>query len=118
MAKKLSRKAKRNIELLITISIVLVSIIFWDSMIIYPIKFSVIIFHEISHGIFSIITGGKVVEIQIYSNLSGSCISVGGVEFLIASAGYLGSLVFGSLLFLSAIIIKIVCGPIQLLPLF
>ena len=102
MAKKLTRKAKRNIELLIIISIVLVSIIFWNSIIIYPIKFSVILFHEISHGIFSILTGGKIVEIQIYSNLSGSCISIGGVEFLIASAGYLGSLVFGSVLFLSA----------------
>jgi hypothetical protein len=102
MAKKLTRKAKRNIELLIIISIVLVSIIFWNSFIIYPIKFSVILFHEISHGIISILTGGKIAEIQIYSNLSGSCITVGGVEFLIASAGYLGSLIFGSVLFLSA----------------
>jgi len=102
MAKKLTKKAKRQLEISIILFIVIVSIVFWNSIIIYPIKFSVILFHEISHGIFSIITGGKIVEIQIYSNLSGVCISTGGVSFLIASAGYLGSLVFGSILFLAA----------------
>ncbi|MBL1211788.1 MAG: M50 family metallopeptidase [Ignavibacteriae bacterium] len=106
MSKKISRKAKQKLEITVIITIVLLTILFWNSIFIYPIKFSVILFHEISHGIFTIITGGKIIEMKIYSNLSGSCESIGGVPFLIASAGYLGSLVFGWFLFTSAYNLK------------
>ena len=106
MSKRLSKRAKKRLEVAILITISIISILFWNSIVIYPIKFSVILFHEISHGIFTIITGGRIEEIKIYSNLSGACISIGGVPFLIASAGYLGSLVFGFLLFTSAYNLK------------
>lgn len=82
--------------------IVITTIILWDSIIIYPVKLFVVLLHEISHGIMAVISGGKIISIQISENLGGQCITSGGVSFLVASAGYLGSLLFGSAIFISS----------------
>jgi hypothetical protein len=106
------KKKKTNIkhqlnELLVIIGIVIFSIIFWDSYFIYPIKFFVIILHEISHAIATIVTGGVVKSILISFDLGGVTQTNGGNSIIIASAGYLGSLVIGAFLFVSAYDIKI-----------
>lgn len=102
MKKKLSKKDKQKLELAIIAAIVLFTIIFWDSIIFYPIKLFVVLLHEISHGIMSVFTGGRIVSIQVTENLGGQCLTNGGDTFMVASAGYLGSLVFGSALFISS----------------
>jgi len=61
----------------------------------------VILLHEISHGIAAIISSGKSTEINIDLNLGGKCITEGGNSFLIVSSGYLGSFLFGSIIFYS-----------------
>ncbi len=86
-------------KILITI-IVLLSILFWNSAIIYPIKLFVVLLHEISHGLIAILTGGKVESIEINYHLGGSCSINGGNHIFIAFAGYLGSLIWGALLFM------------------
>ena len=108
----MSKKKKEIIskqlnEVFIILAITLFSIIFWDSFFIYPIKIFVVVLHEISHAIAAIVSGGTVKSISISSYLGGITKTNGGNSLVIASAGYLGSLVIGALLFISAYNIKI-----------
>lgn len=57
--------------------------------------------HEISHGLAAIFSGGRVISINIDLHLGGATSIEGGNAFIIASAGYLGSLLWGALLFIS-----------------
>jgi hypothetical protein len=75
----------------------------WNSWLIYPLKILVVFFHELSHGLAAILTGGRIVQIRLMANEGGLCVTAGGSRFLTLSAGYLGSLVFGgAILLLSA----------------
>jgi hypothetical protein len=99
----ITKKQNQLRELIILIVITIASIILWETPVIYPIKIMVILFHEISHGIAAILTGGKVIELNIALDLSGICKIEDGNSFIIASSGYLGSLLFGMLLFYSSL---------------
>ncbi len=74
----------------------------WDTVVIYPLRLLVVFFHEMSHGLAAIATGGRVIEIQIVAAEGGLCITQGGSRFLILSAGYLGSMVWGGIILLLA----------------
>ncbi len=89
-------------EFFILLSIAVISILIWDTLLIYPIKLLVVTLHEISHALVTIFTGGSVIKMVVTPQLSGGVTSEGGNNFLIASAGYLGSLIFGTFIFLSA----------------
>lgn len=65
----------------------------------YPIKLFTVLLHEYSHAIVAVATGGKVVELTVSPDLTGHVKSVGGSRFLTLTAGYLGSLIFGALIF-------------------
>jgi hypothetical protein len=52
-------------------------------------------FHEISHGIAAILTGGKVLRIQLFANGAGLCTTQGGIGFVISFAGYAGATFWG-----------------------
>jgi len=86
----------------IPILLFILSIYFWDSFLVYPIKILTVFFHELSHGLAAILTGGSIAKIEIMANEAGVCWTTGGNRFIILSAGYLGSLLWGSLLFLAA----------------
>ena len=58
-------------------------------------------FHELSHGLAALVTGGRIHSIELNLNGSGFCITSGGVEFLVLFSGYAGSAVWGSLIYLS-----------------
>jgi len=92
----------KEIELGIIITITLLTIIFWENIVFYPIKLFVVMFHEISHGLATVFTGGKINFIQFNSKLGGLCSASGGNKFIIASSGYIGSLIVGILLFIFA----------------
>lgn len=104
---KLNKSQKKYIELTIISVVTFTAFILWDSLLIYPIKLFVVLLHEISHGIAAIITGGNVVSLKINLELGGECVVENGNKFVVASAGYLGSLLFGSLLFISGYNYKI-----------
>ena len=74
----------------------------WSTWLVYPLKILVVFFHELSHGLAAILTGGSIVEIQLQKEQGGVCITQGGNRFLILSAGYLGSLLFGGAILLLA----------------
>lgn len=86
------------------LGLILLAILFlWNSWLVYPLKVLVVFFHELSHGLAAILTGGSIVEIQLQKEQGGVCITQGGSRFVILTAGYLGSLIFGgSVLLLSA----------------
>ena len=75
-----------------------VAMVFWNSVLIYPIKLFVVILHEFSHGLAAVLTGGEIVKIEINERVGGVCWTRGGSRFLVASAGYLGSIVWGGLI--------------------
>lgn len=83
--------------------ITLAAAVFWDTALLFPLRTLVVFFHEISHGIAALLTGGSIVEIQITPGRGGLCITTGGWPFVILSAGYVGSMMCGgTLLVLSA----------------
>ena len=71
----------------------------WDTPLVYPIKIFVVMLHELGHALAALLTGGQVVGIQIYPEEGGVTFTRGGWPFVILSAGYLGSLLAGSVLF-------------------
>ncbi len=101
MSKKLglSKRSSKYGELVIILSIVAFSFFLWDTFFIYPIKLFVVMWHEISHGLAAIATGGRVAAIEFSLELGGKCSTEGGIPLIVASSGYLGSLLIGTALF-------------------
>lgn len=75
----------------------------WYTPFIYPVKLFVVLLHEIGHAAVALATGGEVVQIAITPAEGGLCECPGGSAFLTLSAGYLGSLFWGALLFAGAV---------------
>lgn len=80
----------------------LMTIIFWNSVIFYPVKLFVVLLHEISHGLAAILTGGRISQIVIDQQLGGVCYTLGGIHFFILCAGYLGSMLWGGIILIIA----------------
>ena len=68
----------------------------------YPLKIFVVFMHEVSHGLAAYLTGGSIVEIEINPQQGGHALTKGGNRFLILTAGYLGSLIWGGIILLMA----------------
>ena len=60
-----------------------------------PFTWIMVFFHEISHALITLLTGGSVQKISIHITGSGICYSTGGIRFLILQAGYLGAIFWG-----------------------
>lgn len=97
---------KNTKQLLILIGMFIIAIALWDTIVIYPIKIFVVMLHEISHGLMAELMGGDIIKIEINHMIGGSCTSTRPPgfwpSFMIASAGYLGSLIWGVIIFLTA----------------
>ncbi|MDP7591143.1 MAG: M50 family metallopeptidase [Litorilituus sp.] len=52
-------------------------------------------FHEISHGMAALLTGGKVLRIQLFANGAGLCTTQGGSNLIISFFGYAGATFWG-----------------------
>lgn len=61
-----------------------------------PLEILVVFFHESAHALMTLVTGGKVVAMQVTVERGGEVLSAGGNRFLTLSAGYLGSLLIGA----------------------
>ena len=64
-----------------------------------PFKWLESYFHEISHGLTALITGGSIIQIQLFPNGAGLCTTRGGSAFFISLMGYGGAILWGSLIF-------------------
>jgi len=86
--------------LLLLLGIYVVVAVLWHTPWVLPLKLIVVLFHEMSHGIAAVLTGGRIQEMQVDWNEGGHCVTAGGSAFFVVSAGYLGSLLFGAALLL------------------
>src|SRR6185369_16138890 len=69
--------------------------LFWPSIWVYPLKIFVVFLHELSHALAGIATGGTVQRIVLDPYEGGATYVNGGNAFILLSAGYLGSLLWG-----------------------
>jgi hypothetical protein len=93
-------------QILILSGFFIASVILWNNIIIYPIKLFVVMLHEMSHCLTAVLLGGQIQEIQIDHRIGGYCRTISPqtffTHFFIASAGYLGSLIWGGLILIVA----------------
>lgn len=75
----------------------------WQTPVIIPLKILIVFLHEISHALAVSLTGGEVVSISLSPQQGGLTRARGGNVFIILSAGYVGSLLIGVLVFLIAL---------------
>ena len=74
----------------------------WVPILHTPFSWMETFFHEISHGLAALLTGGDVRAMRLELNGSGLCTVRGGVLFIIAFAGYAGAALWGGLIYLIA----------------
>ena len=87
----------------IPLVLAITALFFWNSILLLPIKLMTVFFHELSHGLAAILTGGQIIRIELNLNQGGVCYHQGGWFMIVASAGYLGSLLWGSGIFLASL---------------
>ncbi|MBS0616568.1 MAG: M50 family metallopeptidase [Spirochaetes bacterium] len=72
-------------------------IFFWQSPLLKPFKLFVVFLHETSHALATLLTGGQLAAIAIEWDESGATYAASGkgIFFIIAIAGYIGSILWG-----------------------
>ncbi len=88
---------------LILFSVIIAIFFLWSTPALYPLKLLIVFFHESSHALMTIATGGQVIELEIDRMQGGHVISAGGNRFITLTAGYLGSLIWGVVIYLLAV---------------
>lgn len=75
-------------------------VFFWQSPFLKPFKLFVVFLHEISHALATMLTGGELAAISIDWDESGATYAASGrgIFFIIAIAGYIGSILWGYLM--------------------
>jgi hypothetical protein len=86
-----------------TLLIVAGVFLLWNTPVMIPLKILIVFFHELSHGLAAVLTGGSIESISISPQQGGLTTTRGGWGGVITSAGYLGSLLIGVGLFLAAL---------------
>lgn len=70
----------------------------WGAPALAPLSIAVVFAHECSHALAAVLTGGRVLGIEIGIDEGGGTWTEGGWPLLVLNAGYLGSLASGLLL--------------------
>ncbi|CAF9941314.1 MAG: hypothetical protein HETSPECPRED_003049 [Heterodermia speciosa] len=100
--RSLSVNSTQKVTLGIIVAYVVLIALLWNIPyirgVLYPFKMLVIAFHEFSHAITSLLTGGKVESISLDPREGGVTKMRGGVSAITLPAGYLGSSLIGALL--------------------
>ena len=100
--RSLSVNSTQKVTLGIIVAYVVIIALLWNIPyvrgILYPFKMLVIAFHEFSHAITSLLTGGKVESISLDPREGGVTKMRGGISAITLPAGYLGSSLIGALL--------------------
>ena len=75
----------------------------WQTPVALPLKLLVVLFHELAHGLAAVVTGGSIESLTVTPDQGGLAVTRGGSRFVILTAGYLGSLVIGLVVFAAAL---------------
>ena len=78
------------------------AVLLWWSPVMLPFRLFVTMVHELGHALAALLTGGEVLGIVIRLDGSGVTLVRGGSLLVVASAGYVGSSLFGAGLLLLA----------------
>ena len=104
-----SPAAERRRTLLIAALAVGLVAIAWNvpalSFALYPLRLFVTFVHESGHGLATIATGGTFHRLVVHGDGSGFATTSGGARALILPAGYVGTALFGAILFLLTIMV-------------
>ena len=90
------RRYGRVVELVLLIGVVF---FFWEGQVFTPLRLLVVFFHESSHALVAWLTGGQVREMVVNAREGGHVLAAGGNRFLTLNAGYIGSLLWGVLIY-------------------
>ena len=99
-------KTNRYLPLLLIFAFVIVTWFAWNTPFIYPIKLFTVTMHETGHALAAAVQGGKAVKFAVNLQQGGITqyqipeTTPGWKIFIIASAGYLGSIIIGAILLL------------------
>ncbi|CAN5797798.1 hypothetical protein BH23GEM9_BH23GEM9_16170 [soil metagenome] len=89
-------RRRRQTELLLGVGAFYVALwLLWWTPVVFPLRIFVVLLHEVSHAIAAVATGGSVERIVLHANEGGATYVRGGSPFIMLSAGYLGSLLWG-----------------------
>lgn len=92
----------RHREVLLVLGLALTTIIAWRlpvvGWLLYPFQVYGTFVHELSHGVAAVLTGGSFRRFVVNPDLSGTALSAGGIGWIVTSAGYIGSAIFGGIL--------------------
>ena len=96
---------KNNILLLVGLLAIYIALKYipYGDTILYPINLIVTFLHEFGHSFFAVITGWRVISIEINANGSGLATTAGGIYSIILMGGYIGSAIFGNILLYTSI---------------
>lgn len=79
---------------------VLVALALSKSRLGWPLKWAETFYHEMSHGLVCLLTGGKVRRIELEFNGAGCCTTSGGWRVPTLLAGYMGAALWGGALYM------------------
>lgn len=88
-------KAKTFLTGLIFFTSLLVFYFFFNHWLLYPLRMLVVFLHESSHAIAGFITGATILEFEMHPNEGGHVVMQGGINWITAMSGYIGSLAWG-----------------------
>lgn len=66
----------------------------------WPLRWAETFYHEVSHGLVAMLTGGKVVKLELHWRGSGACTIEGGSRLFVLLTGYMGASAWGAALFI------------------
>ena len=95
-------EVKASFRLLVLASLLTLALWFipFASVITYPIRLFVTLIHESGHALAALATFGDVHRVALGWNGNGVTLFVGGSKLIVASAGYLSTILYGSALLL------------------
>jgi hypothetical protein len=88
----------RNARVWWLVAFAALSVVFWRSPVLFPLRAFVVLVHETGHAVTALLTGASVDHLVVRPDESGEVLYRGGWPVLIASAGYVGTALLGSLL--------------------
>lgn len=77
-----------------------VALVVGHSRISWPLKWAETFYHELSHGLICLLTGGRIRTITLNWDGSGCCTTYGGWRIPTLLAGYMGASLWGGLLYM------------------
>jgi len=93
-----NRQSRPQLLILLLLSALILGLwqVPWLGWLVFPFRLFGTFVHELSHGLAAVLTGGDFVRFTVHPDLSGRAWSTGGVRIIVASAGYVGSVLFGA----------------------